>query len=116
MSLVCPLQVAAAREPGHELRQHAVAGTRPPLSRFFSRPCISNNTLPTRRSLSRFLSHSRISNNTLPLASCIQVIIPLFRDLPARFYPLAVTPALVAVGPDISQFRRVLGRILQPFR
>jgi hypothetical protein len=95
MFLVCPLQVAAAREPGHELRQHAVAGTRPLLSRFFSRPCISN---------------------TLPLASCIQVIIPLFRDLPARFYPLAVTPALVAVGPDISQFRRVLGRILQPFR
>lgn len=45
-----------------------------------------------------------------------QLIIPLFRDLPERFYPIAVTPALVAVGPDITQFQRVLGRIIQPLR
>ncbi|KAM3569182.1 hypothetical protein VYU27_008721, partial [Nannochloropsis oceanica] len=41
-------------------------------------------------------------------------LVPLFRSLPPPIYPLAVTPVLLGVGPDASQFRRVLGRIFSP--
>lgn len=39
--------------------------------------------------------------------------VPLFRNLPKQLYPWAVTPVLVGVGPDRTQFQRVLGRVFR---